>query len=467
MTANPTILYFVPESVPGKIKSDITERLVHAFDATPLGQWGLEHRLFRSSAATKETVEKDGRKAQEWRYLHLLQMNMGRNDLLGTGNEGHDDVALVCFSDSGSSLPPVPKASNTNTDVKKEDGEEKVNEEMEKEDLPITSIPAFQLPEYSAMLSTKMGGLWTPRAAVHVANGSSYVIGDDKFLVRVGEVRQRTGPGGQQQGVKGVVVAIEMVGASDVDSGDKGLSDDEREKAEEEEAEYMDQMIRGLWRELGTDGGKEFATKRGKSRDGDEIYDLEAISEDESPEDGSSSEEQLSDEDYSFEVEPSREEDCWGFDREWLPDAEEDNDSEDGHGIRVTGRTRMMTALKLKTSMTPKVRTMMTPDNTQTNGLVPQLLLTTGDFHESLEQLQKELETRMSAIAKENGCPCPIGDICIPKGLKVLHLLNISAKFPRRKNWNKAWQPSLLHDPAYSIKQILLEIFADIGSDAL
>ncbi|KAF2099953.1 hypothetical protein NA57DRAFT_55885 [Rhizodiscina lignyota] len=85
--------------------------------------------------------------------------------------------------------------------------------------------------------------------------------------------------------------------------------------------------------------------------------------------------------------------------------------------------------------------------------------------------LYEELERRMLALLPETAASSqhsPIGDIVKaytpPKGFDALHMFHVSGKFPNRGEWNRAWQPSILEDPAYTIKRFL-RIFTQVGKD--
>lgn len=264
MTSSPpTILYLIPDAVPNKTKSDITERLLRTFDVTPLSPWSLEHRLYRSSAPSREVADKNGRITQEWRYLHLLQLH------LNNGREGHngggEDVAKVCFSSTDVNEKNDAKATEVGA-AESKDGEAQ---------MPIVSILSSEANAYSDLINRKMGASWIARSAVYVTGGTCYAVGGDSgsggFVVRIGEVRQRGGGPGGQPPVRGVVVGIEAVLEDDGGDAVDGLMEEEKKKIDEAEAQFLEETMKALWKDFGNDGAKEFPGAEGSRRDENEV----------------------------------------------------------------------------------------------------------------------------------------------------------------------------------------------------
>lgn len=133
----------------------------------------------------------------------------------------------------------------------------------------MVAIPAAQAEPFVALLTSKQSALWTHRQTHSVRDGAAFQVGE--CVVRAGEVRMpRPGSGGQHV-AQGVVVCIEMelleseegegedaevavegdvvMGERDGDGGEKGVGVEAMREARE--------TIRGLWKDLGFEGGKE------------------------------------------------------------------------------------------------------------------------------------------------------------------------------------------------------------------
>ena len=128
----------------------------------------------------------------------------------------------------------------------------------------MVAIPAAQAEPFAALLTSKQSALWTHRQTHSVRDGATFQVGE--CVVRAGEVRMpRLGSGGQHV-AQGVVVCIEtklqgsgegegedaevaVEGDGDGDGGEKGVSVEAMREARE--------TIRGLWKNLGVEGGKE------------------------------------------------------------------------------------------------------------------------------------------------------------------------------------------------------------------
>ena len=100
----------------------------------------------------------------------------------------------------------------------------------------VISIPqGASSEEFIQLMMSKFGPLWQLRQILNVVNGQAFEIGD--FRVRVGEVKQGGGGGGQIG--KGAVCEVEWVGVEG-----------------EEEWEAAGPVITGFWEGLGIRGAR-------------------------------------------------------------------------------------------------------------------------------------------------------------------------------------------------------------------
>lgn len=241
-----TILYLIPEptAIATKTKPELTDRLLRDYDASPIGVWSADHRMFRSTPRGDESDK-------EIRYQHLLHFNLEhRRDI---------DRAKICFTGSPQGQV-VGQNQNQNAQA---------TNDAPGPDVTISSIPAKDLSNYSQLLSTKLTALWMPRAALYVSNGSSYAVGGGAgagFVVRTGELRQRQG----QTGVfRGVIVVIEYSESDDDFTEDEAtVQGGETEESgaspgSDEEQDLAIDMIEGLWKTFGIEGARQ---KRGRGR---------------------------------------------------------------------------------------------------------------------------------------------------------------------------------------------------------
>jgi hypothetical protein len=96
--------------------------------------------------------------------------------------------------------------------------------------------------EFTQLLVSRFGPLWTRRQVLQVSNGQAYEVGD--FVVRFGEVREiRQGQGGVQH-IRGTVAQITWAG-------------------DEVDISTAEASIREFWNELQIPGAKEFTKVAG------------------------------------------------------------------------------------------------------------------------------------------------------------------------------------------------------------
>ena len=88
---------------------------------------------------------------------------------------------------------------------------------------------------YVELMTTKLGPMWTLKQNLSVRDGQAFVLAD--FTIRVGEVRQGSGPNSI---LRGVVVEVCW-------SGD----------AENEDTEGSEEMIKELWASFGVKNARE------------------------------------------------------------------------------------------------------------------------------------------------------------------------------------------------------------------
>lgn len=242
-----TVLYLIQEpiAVRDKTKSDLTDRLLRAYDPNPIGTWTLDHRLFRSTPRGDESDK-------EVRYQHLLQLNLEHRRGI--------DRAKVCFT--GAPQGPAPGQNQNQTPTPAGDA---APTDVPGDDVTVSSIPTRDLSNYSHLLSTKLTALWTPRAALFVPNGSSFAVGTaaGAFVVRIGELRQRQG------GIfRGVIVGIESSDTYDNATDDDATIRDAEADDVSEEEELEIGLIEGLWKTFGVEGARQ---KKGKGRTEDVV----------------------------------------------------------------------------------------------------------------------------------------------------------------------------------------------------
>ncbi|QDS74915.1 hypothetical protein FKW77_004142 [Venturia effusa] len=178
--------------------SSIKSRLISRFDPELLGNWSLDHFLFRS-------VEQDENKPQ--RFQHILRLGH---------RPGEAFVAVNQARDKGD-------ASSTKDHV--------------------ITIPSNQLSSFTTLLRDRFVSLWTPRVSLRVTSGQAYRAGE--FVVRIGELRQTGG----QQPLRGVVCSIETKVAS-TSGGQEPNQDHEVHDVEKT-------VLLETWKRIGEDGAKE------------------------------------------------------------------------------------------------------------------------------------------------------------------------------------------------------------------
>ena len=112
--------------------------------------------------------------------------------------------------------------------------------------LAIISIPTNQTEEFNHTITAKMQPLWAMRVVVRVDGGFGIEFGD--WRIRIGEVRQTAGGGGQTR-VRGCVVEITLI------SGD--------DEEDDISAEDRETLFGGLWEQLDLEGGRPFVNVPG------------------------------------------------------------------------------------------------------------------------------------------------------------------------------------------------------------
>ena len=113
----------------------------------------------------------------------------------------------------------------------------------------IIALPSQSSGDFSQLITSRLGALWTGRSMVSVNNALAFSVGD--FTVRYGEVKQGSGAG---QVARGTVVVIEW------DVGDEGEGEVNWEVAES--------VIRVFWRDLGIEGARRVVRVKGVEGEG-------------------------------------------------------------------------------------------------------------------------------------------------------------------------------------------------------
>ncbi|TID14700.1 putative mediator complex subunit med20 protein [Venturia nashicola] len=177
---------------------NIKSRLISKFEAEPLGNWSLDHILFRSVEQNETTPP---------RFQHILRLGHRPREAFVAVNQ--------------------PRNKKDASDTKD----------------PVITIPSSQLGSFTNLLIDRFVSLWTPRVSLRVTGGLAYRAGD--FVVRIGELRQTGG----QQPLRGVVCSIETKTTSAF--GSNGPNQD----GKVDEAEKM--VLSEVWRRIGENGAKE------------------------------------------------------------------------------------------------------------------------------------------------------------------------------------------------------------------
>ncbi|KAF2400730.1 hypothetical protein EJ06DRAFT_529841 [Trichodelitschia bisporula] len=167
MSRTASVIFFLPGAQEATSLSTLIERLVRTTNGNPLGKWGLEHRILRSTASN--LADDKTHPPRLHHILHLLNWPQLTHIVISGG-------------------PPSP---NGNADP---------TQALE----TIIAIPYAQQASYIQLLKLKMGALWTPRTVLQVANGSAYEAGE--ITIRLGDLRQLVGPGAHH----GVVCFLQM-----------------------------------------------------------------------------------------------------------------------------------------------------------------------------------------------------------------------------------------------------------------
>ncbi|KAB2574743.1 Mediator complex subunit med20 [Lasiodiplodia theobromae] len=214
-----TAVYFIAAGHNAPSLADLTDRLIRAYDPVPAGNWGLHHRVFRSTP--QNTTDKSPP-----HFQHVL----------GLGH--YPDRAFVHIA-GPDQQPESPQESST------------------------VAIPLQQMEPYSQLLNLKFGALWMYRMGSQVTAGASYSLGE--FTVRLGELREKGG----QMALRGTVVCIQTA-KQESDDGDSlpGQAD------ADQELQAGQALVRDVWSRFSVPQAKETITSRPAAREPDEqVFD--------------------------------------------------------------------------------------------------------------------------------------------------------------------------------------------------
>ncbi|KAK3177114.1 hypothetical protein OEA41_008442 [Lepraria neglecta] len=213
-----TGLFFLPnQGADSSPTQDILARLTTHYNPSPTGPWTLSHRLFREtpSNAPPPANGPDRGKPPGPRYLQILTLSH---------HAPRTHVTITTTHAPSQTRAGTPASSNISAEA------------TSGEPATVISIPqGASSEEFIQLMMSKFGPLWQLRQILNVVNGQAFEVGD--FRVRVGEVRQGGGGGGQIG--KGAVCEVEWVGVEG-----------------EEEWEAAGPVITGFWEGLGIRGAR-------------------------------------------------------------------------------------------------------------------------------------------------------------------------------------------------------------------
>lgn len=243
------VLYFLPDSNSPKTKNELTERLLRAYDADPVGVWSLEYRLFRSTPRRQDD--------RDLKLKNLLRLDLE--------HDHSSDKAYIWYCDafSASASAPATDGAGRRASVIEQEQLQKTKERNN-----VLTIPSAQLPEYGRWLNNKMSVLWTQRSALYVVGGSSYAIEDEGIIVRIGELRQRGPAGQQQQNVRGVIVSLEETKEG---AETQEVAVDDSAEADGANGQGKIGHLAQIWKSFGSEGAKEYKPSPGQTLSENEV----------------------------------------------------------------------------------------------------------------------------------------------------------------------------------------------------
>ncbi|KKY15453.1 putative mediator complex subunit med20 [Diplodia seriata] len=219
-----TAVYFVAAGHNSPGLSELTDRLIRAYDPLPAGNWFLHHRFFRSTP--QNTTDKSPP-----HFQHVL----------GLGH--HSDRAFVHIA---------------GPDSQQED------QQQQQQQPSTVAIPRQQMEPYSQLLNLKFGALWMYRMGSQVGAGTSYSVGE--FTVRLGELRDTGG----QNGLRGTIVCIQTAKQEPADGGDALPAAPNAD----EELQAGQALVRDVWSRFSVPQAKETITSRPPAREADDqVFD--------------------------------------------------------------------------------------------------------------------------------------------------------------------------------------------------
>ena len=205
-------LYFIAQSQGNtptyQLLLERLSRLASSANGTSLPPWQLIHHLCVDTSSLLPSNPSGPSPIHPRRYLQFLALPHHRQGSMYIGASSREEPKQV---------------SNTKPSESRGNG------------MTIISVPRTQVEDFFQTVQKKMEPLWSYRMAIRVDNGLGYEIGDWK--IRIGEVRQMSA--GQPR-PRGVVVEVAL--GSDT----------------EEDENSKDEMFKGVWEQLGLQGGKVF-----------------------------------------------------------------------------------------------------------------------------------------------------------------------------------------------------------------
>ncbi|KAI9852763.1 MAG: hypothetical protein M1838_005521 [Thelocarpon superellum] len=316
-----TGLYFIPDTAGNSASTvlpALADRLTKTYECTPLARWTLEHRLMRSTvptpaASTTTTTTTTTTTASSTagsaapsganapiRYMQLLTLSHlpGRSFVNITPAQPQNPSAAAAAA-AAAAVEAQQKAARARTAAAASASSSSHDRRRRRRRYRprktgaahtgggsmITIAAPSGTDEFSTLLSTKMGPLWTSRQMLIVSNGLAFEVQD--FRIRLGEVKQAHGA----QVSRGVVVEVEWLvdrpslSLSEADKargsrngavfdglaageraggrgrepeGEEDAEDDEEDEREEEDWATGSTAIQALWNSLGLRDGKSY-----------------------------------------------------------------------------------------------------------------------------------------------------------------------------------------------------------------
>jgi hypothetical protein len=178
----------------------LAERLQHEFKPRALGKWGLEHRLYRSTARPAAGQpqppqhQAPPKQTEQAQYQHVLHLSHARRAMYVGFEAAPDRRETEAHQAQAAAQQQARQAQQSQQQQQQQNGSAAARLRVPRTAFRVAQVPLPSKESYLKALNQDTGRLWLVRTIYQVASqgdhgGAAFECGGGSFVARVGEVR--------------------------------------------------------------------------------------------------------------------------------------------------------------------------------------------------------------------------------------------------------------------------------------